>query len=414
MSIRSRLTDIAKKSTLVRALLREARFILARMSYLPIKLTTAADSRLILFESYNGQSYACSPRAIYEYMLTDTRFDDCRFVWAFRQPDKKTLPDTSRTVKVVSGSREYMRMCATAGVIIINSSFTEGVTLRRSQKLIQCWHGTPLKRLGCDLSDSTGGDQLNGAWDNRRRYRQNARRATFMLSPSPVCSERLRSAFDLDALGRSDIIRETGYPRNDMLLGAGSEKICSLREKFGIPEGKRVMLYAPTYRDNSHKSGIGYVGENMLDFDILREQLGADWVVLFRPHYFIANAFDFSRFGGFVINAAEVDEVAELFLVSDLLITDYSSVLFDYAVLGRPMLFYMYDFDSYRDDIRGFYSDPQELPGPIARTQAELMRELALLDGYSARFGDKYAAFKRKYTPLDDGKAAQRAAELLL
>ena len=414
MSLKAILTDISKKSPAVRFILRETRFCLSRISYLPVKLTTRTDSRLILFESYNGQSYACSPRAIYEHMLRDPRFSEYRFVWAFKKPEEKQLPDEHRTSTVVSGSREYLRICATAGVIITNSNFYEGASLRPGQILMQSWHGTPLKRLGCDLSPTAGGDQLNSARDNRRRYRLNARRFTYMLSPSPVCSERLRSAFDLDAIGKGDILRETGYPRNDMLHTATDADIAALRRKFNIPDGRKVMLYAPTYRDNSHQSGVGYVGQNMLDFDELRQRFGDEWVVLFRPHYFIANSFDFSRYEGFVINAAHADEVAELFLVSDILITDYSSVLFDYANLGRPMLFYMYDIDEYRNDIRGFYSDPDELPGPIVRTQPELMDELSRLDSYTARFGEKYAAFRQKYTPLDDGCAAARAARLLL
>jgi len=414
MSIKGFATELAKKSSMLRFLMREVRFAVSRAAFLPVRISSRPEKKLVLFESYNGQSYACSPRAIYEYMLTAEEFAGYRFVWAFKKPEEKQLPDSERTSKVVSGSREYMKLCASAGTIVINSSFAEGVKLRREQVLMQSWHGTPLKRLGCDLSPTAGGDQLNGAKDNRRRYRLNARRFTYLLSPSPTCSERLRSAFDLDALGKGDIIKETGYPRNDMLHTADERQISALRERFGIPEGKKVMLYAPTYRDNSHKSGVGYVGQNMLDFESLREQFGEEWVVLFRPHYFIANAFDFSRFEGFVLNAAHVDEVAELFLVSDVLITDYSSVLFDFANLQRPMLFYMYDIDEYRDDIRGFYSGCEELPGPIVRTQQELEEELGRLVEYRARFGEKYDAFCSRYTPLDDGSSAKRAAELLL
>lgn len=414
MSIKAFLTETAKRNSALRYILREGRFALSRAAFLPVRLSASVDQRLVLFESYNGQSYACSPRAIYEHMLTDPDFDGWKFVWAFRNPDDKQLPDSVRTRKIVSGSREYLRVCAAAGSIVINSSFAEGVTLRPQQQLLQTWHGTPLKRLGCDLSPTAGGDRLNGARDNRRRYRLNASRFSHLLSPSPTCSERLRTAFDLDSLGKSDIIRETGYPRNDRLHDPSDEYILRLRRQFGIPDGKRVLLYAPTYRDDQHKSGVGYIGENMLDFDALRDRLGEDWVVLFRPHYFIANAFDFSRCEGFVINAAHHDEVAELFLCSDVLVTDYSSVLFDFANLGRPMLFYMYDIDRYRDDIRGFYSSPEELPGPIVHTQQELTSELLRLDEYHERFGEKYASFCRKYTPLDDGCAAARAARLLL
>ena len=173
------------------------------------------------------------------------------------------------------------------------------------------------------------------------------------------------------------------------------------------------MLYAPTFRDDRHVSGVGYTGSVMLDFDALRERFGSEWVVLFRPHYFIADSFDFSKYSGFVLNAAKADEIAELMLASDVLITDYSSVMFDYANLRRPMLFYMYDFERYRDEIRGFYFSVDELPGPIVKTQPELEEELRRLADFDARFGEKYSRFCEKYVPLDDGNAARRAAELL-
>lgn len=412
MSLKAVFTDIAKSSPALRALMRGMRYAFERAKYLPVRLSSRTDDKLVLFESYNGQSYACSPRAIYEEMLNNPDFSDYRFVWAFKKPDEKALPDSARTEKTVSGSREYFRICAKAGAIVINSSFAEGVTLRKDQILLETWHGTPLKRLGFDLSP-TAGDKLNSARDNRRRYALNAKRFTYLLSPSPACSQSLRSAFALDRFGKADIIRETGYPRNDMLVNADAEHIAVLRGKFGVPAGKRVMLYAPTFRDDKHVSGVGYTGSVMLDFDALRERIGGEWVVLFRPHYFIADSFDFSKYGGFVLNAAKADEIAELMLVSDVLITDYSSVMFDYANLRRPMLFYMYDFEQYRDEIRGFYFGVDELPGPIVKTQPELEEELDRLDEYEARFGEKYSRFRVKYVPLDDGAAARRAAELL-
>lgn len=412
MSIKSALTDLAKKLPALRFVMREVRFAAALAAYLPRRIKGKPDPQLFLFESYNGHSYACSPRAIYEAMLRDSRFDSCRFVWAFKNLESKTLPDTARTSCVVSGSAEYFDICSKAGCIIINSSFAEGVTLKNEQTLLQTWHGTPLKRLGFDL-DKTGGDKLNSIRDNRRRYALNAKRFSYLISPSPECSRRLCTAFGLDRTGRQDIICETGYPRNDMLYTASDADIAAIRARFGIAGSKRVALYAPTYRDNVHQSGVGYIGENMLDFDALRQRLGEDWVILFRPHYFIANSFDFSRYEGFVINAAEADEVSELYLISDVLITDYSSVFFDYANLRRPMIFYMYDMEQYSSEIRGFYSDCGELPGPMVHTQERLTEELLSLESYFVRFGEKYDAFRRKYNPLDDGHAAERVLDLL-
>ena len=132
------------------------------------------------------------------------------------------------------------------------------------------------------------------------------------------------------------------------------------------------MLYAPTFRDNQH-DGSGYTYDTHLDFDRLREEFGDEYVILFRAHYFVANQFDFSRYEGFVYDVSALDDITPLYLISDLLITDYSSVFFDYANLKRPVLFYMYDLEQYANDIRGFYFSLDELPGPILKTEDELV-----------------------------------------
>ncbi|MBE6754238.1 MAG: hypothetical protein E7559_07820, partial [Ruminococcaceae bacterium] len=191
MSIKAVLTDIAKRSPALREVMRWVRLTLSQASYRRVLRRTALDESIILFESYGGRSYACSPKALYLAMLEDSRFDDCRFVWAFLEPEGKTLPDSVRTSTVRSGSREYYEMCARAKMVVINSSYPERIIMRPGQHLIETWHGTPLKRLGCDITVEGSGDALNGIRDNRRRYIHNSRRFTRLLSPSPYCTEKL-------------------------------------------------------------------------------------------------------------------------------------------------------------------------------------------------------------------------------
>ncbi len=418
MSIKAALTDLAKRSSLLRTVMRETRFILGRLSYFPLRLTHSTDRKLIMFESYGGRSYACSPRAIYECMLRDPRFERCRFVWAFEHPEQKLLPDDTasggRTEKVKSGSRKYYQICSKAGIIVINSSFPERISLRSDQILVETWHGTPLKRLGYDIETEGGGDALNGKKDNCRRYDINSKRFSMLLSPSPFCSKMLISAFGLDRRGRAGIVRETGYPRNDYLYNYTGNDASEIKRKLGIPEDKRLLLYAPTYRDNCHRSGVGYTFDCPVDFAALRSSLGEQWAVLFRAHYFVANSFDFSAHEGFVYDVSGVDDINELYVISDVLVTDYSSVFFDFANLMRPMLFYMYDLEQYAGEIRGFYFDYRSVPGPIVETQEQLTEELMRLNEYEQRFGERYARFHELINPLDDGHAAERAIDEML
>ena len=182
---------------------------------------------------------------------------------------------------------------------------------------------------------------------------------------------------------------------------------------MGIPKGKKAILYLPTFRDNQHTSGVGYTYKLAIDFDHLREKFGSEYVILFSPHYFIANSIDISKYKGFVINVAHYDEINELYLASDAIITDYSSIFFDFANLHRPMFFYMYDYDDYKNNLRDFYISLDELPGPIAKTQDELEKNISNIDKMQDKYAKKYAKFNKKYNYLDDGNASERVLKVI-
>ncbi len=161
------------------------------------------------------------------------------------------------------------------------------------------------------------------------------------------------------------------------------------------------------------QAGIGYTYKTEVDFDKLRQALGDEYIILFRAHYLVANSFDFDKYKGFVYNVSKVNDINHLYVISDLLVTDYSSVFFDYGNLKRPEIFYMYDLDAYGSEIRGFYIDLDELPGPIVKTEDELIK--AIKNAKSDRsFDAKYEAFNAKFNYLDDGKAAQRVTDAII
>lgn len=410
----------------LRILIRRIYWAMRRRGYDRMAQSVGVDRRLVFFEAYGGRSFACSPKALYLALLKDPRFAEHRFVWSFRGGK---LPDASsfegwlsldglssqavaRTSFVARGSEEYFAALAQAGTIVANTRLPEYVTPKPDQAYVQCWHGTPLKRLGYDVAPEAGG-ALNTASELAYRFGLDARKWTYLLSPSPYASEHLADAFGLEASRRADVVLEEGYPRNDFLARAKADaSLCAdARARLGVPEGKKVLLYAPTWRDDSYSSGVGYTFDSLLDLQRMKELLSDEWVVLFRAHYYIANKFDFAELDGFAIDASSIDDVNVVYAAADALVTDYSSVMFDFAILRRPIILHAPDRLHYERAVRGFYFPLSEVPGPVYDETDEVAFELKTLDLYEARYGKSYEAFVRKFAPLDDGHASERVVE---
>ena len=312
-----------------------------KFSELPI------DDKLVVFESFMGRKFADSPRAIYERLKESEEYKDFRFVWCFRDSVRESfsyLEGEPRTSIVRWGSEEYYKTYAYAGYWVTNTRVPAAIKRREGQEYVQCWHGTPLKRLGCDIeTEATEPKEVT-----QKVFHDDAGRYTYFISPSPYYTRVMTSAFDLKALGKEDTIIETGYPRNDFIVNHTEEDCAEIKNRLGIPEGKKVILYAPTYRENQKNQGRGYKYSEPLDFGHLREELGGEYVILFRAHYYIAQLFDFDEYSDFIIDASDYPEINDLYVISDLLVTDYSSVFFDYGILRRPVIFYMYDLEFYK------------------------------------------------------------------
>ena len=181
-----------------------------------------------------------------------------------------------------------------------------------------------------------------------------------------------------------------------------------MKEKLKIPTDKKVILYAPTWRDNSFNTR-GYTFELKANFHRWKEVLGQEYIVLLKPHYLIINKFEGDKsLDDFVIRIDANADINDLYIISDLLVTDYSSVFFDYANLNRPMYFYMFDLEEYADELRGFYFDIHEtMPGDIIQNEEELLQKMK--DGsYDYQ---KLADFNAKFNAWQDGKASQRVID---
>lgn len=409
--IRVFVVNLSKKNVLIRKFVRKSYILLKKLKYLRYKLFYKMDDKVIFFEAFGGRNYTCSPKAIYEKILTMKEFKDFKFVWAFVDPSKHDVLNDKRLTIVKTNSKDYYKYLSIAKYWIVNSIIDEGIIKKKNQVYVQCWHGTPLKKLRYDIE--VNGAVLNTIEEIRKRNDRDARKFDYFISPSKYCTEKFTSAFNLKALGKENIIIEKGYPRNDFLFNKTKKDVDSIKKKLGLPLDKKVIFYLPTFRDNQHTSGVGYTYNLAIDFDSLKKKFSKDYVILFSPHYFIANSIDLSKYKGFVFNVARYDEINELYLVSDIIMTDYSSVFFDFANLKRPMLFYMYDFDDYQNNLRDFYISLDELPGPISKTQDELENNLKNIDSIFKDYKGKYEKFNKKYNYLDDGNASERVIKVI-
>ena len=409
MKIRAIATKMSEKSVFFRNILRKTLNILRKIKYKINTLGVRVDDNIIIFCSFNGKSYSCSPKAIYEFMMKNKKYENFKFIWAFDEVGKYNfLEKNKNTVVVKINSRKYQKYLAAAKYWIFNYKIPDYLYPKKNQVFMQCWHGTPLKRLGCDLIHFD--NVLNTIKGMKKRYKIEASKFTYFLSPSKFASEKFISAWNLKEIGKENIIVEKGYPRNDFLFNYTGDDVKRIKRKLGIEQDNRkIILYAPTYRSNQHEAGVGYTYKEEVDFESLRKKFGDKYIILFRAHYFIANSFDFEKYKNFVYDVSKIDDINELYIITDLLITDYSSVFFDYANLKRAMIFYMYDLEHYRDKSNGFYIDLAELPGPITKTQEELENAIQNIDNFV--YDEKYKKFNEKYNYLDDGHAADRVVE---
>ena len=406
-TLKKAIFDLAKKNTAFRIAGRGSRDAVYHAKMILDDPLGKIDDKLVYFQTFSGRGYSDSPKAVYEYMLQAPEYSEYRFVWCFKEPDKyKDIPElqSNRTEFVTFRTRKDNKALRKAKYWITNYRMLSHQCPRKGQIYVQCWHGTPLKRLGYDIQE--GDNVMNSLSEVREKYRTDAKKFSYILSPTPLASEKFATAWNLINTGQTDKILEIGYPRNDRLVRSNERDRLEIQKLLGLPEDKKVILYAPTWRDNQHTSGEGYTYKTEVDFDKLHRELGENYVILFRAHYLVANSFDFARYEGFVKDVSSYSDINDLYIASDLLITDYSSVFFDYANLIKPIIFYMYDLDYYAGELRGFYLGLDELPGPIVKDEDKLIE--AVLETENWKASEKYIEFHEKFNPLDDGKVSKR------
>ncbi|MFH8464037.1 CDP-glycerol glycerophosphotransferase family protein [Streptomyces sp. NPDC017991] len=356
------------------------------------------DENLAVFAAYWGRGYACNPAAIHR--KARELAPHIRSVFLVKEKELPHMPEDVESV--VIGSRRYWEVMARAKYTFNNVNFEHAVVKRPGTVHVQTHHGTPLKRMGVDQIEYRAVAAATGSFGKlmRRVDRWDCSLSSNAHS-TEVWSGAYPSAFEH---------LEYGYPRNDRFYTAASGEVAAIRERLGIPEGRVALLYAPTYRD--------YPRDVSAQFDLARfcAELGDEFVVLLRAHYFLDGDAGLRQAvgDGRLIDVTSLRDTEEVCLASDALITDYSSIMFDYANLDRPIVTYADDWDVYRDT-RGVYFDLlAEPPGHVARTQDELLRVLTSGRWADGRSAALRSAFRERFCEFDDGQAAERVVRRVL
>jgi len=355
------------------------------------------DPARVFFNSFNGR-FSDNPRGIHDELARRGGF---HHTWVSRAAREPMPPGAAR---VTPYGWRYLEDLGRAGLLVSNLQMSRNFVKRRGTTYLQTWHGTPLKRIGRD-NDRWKANEAG--WET---FAADVAKWDYLVTQNPFSTEIFRRAFAFEGE-----ILEEGYPRNDVLSAPDApQRREAIRAELGIPAGAKVILYAPTWRDTLVDDSGALRFSLALDADALLRTLGDGHVLLLRLHYLIASRLADSLGAG-VRNVSDHPDIRDLYLAADVLITDYSSAMFDFAVTGKPIVLFTYDLDEYRDQTRGFYFDLEaEAPGPVCATSDEVISVLGDLDAVKRSHAERYARFRARFCPLDDGNAARRILDRVL
>ncbi len=352
----------------------------------------------VFYESFLGKSYSDNPKAMYEAFQ---KIGSYKAVWSINK--KQNIPGNAKQVKRL-GPRYFYHL-ATAKYVIVNSRMPMEYVKREGQIFVQTWHGTPLKKLAHDMQNFKMPNQTAETY--LADFSKDIENWDYLLSQNAYATSKFKSAFKFE----KEII-EMGYPRNDVLYKFDDLNVKMIKEKYQIKEDEQVLLYAPTYRDNQYDENNDYTQQIKLDLDLLNKRL-KNWKIILRVHYLIAQKIE-CEYENIIISPIAAD-INEQLIIADCLLTDYSSIMFDYANLRRPMIFYAYDLAEYSTETRGFYQDYQKLIcGESIRDTNALIKILKSFTNYQNRYKAEIDLFAEAYASNDNAAASEEVIKYLI
>ncbi|MCY7914406.1 glycosyltransferase [Bacillus haynesii] len=362
---------------------------------LPIKEKT------VLYEAYHGRSISGNCYAIFLKLVQDKDFKDYHHVWVINDISDPMVEELKRNYQNVSftsvDSNHYLKYLATSKYLINDTSFPFYFVKRDEQIYINTWHGTPLKTLGLDIK--------NRGMSTHKNIQRNLLHSDYLISPNQFTYEKLLKSHDIYEIYAGKVA-DIGYPRTDLTLETNGEEV---RKTLNIPLDKKVILYAPTWRGTVGKEND--TSQVLLDevMDI-QKSMGDDYIVLLKSHYFTFEYFKKNKLDHLCV--PNWYDTNKLLAAVDILITDYSSIFFDFLPLKKPVLFYMIDHQEYEAE-RGFYLDINNLPGPVCESLNELIDKLQNIHILKKEFSEQYDKYLEEFCYNDDGQASKRLVEMI-
>lgn len=372
--MRQRLIYILKHNRAIQATYKTCMSFVFQMMGKPVK----TESDLILFVSFMGMGFNDSPRVIYDYLKNHPEYEKYRCVWAFEHPEK--FPELD-TVKI--DTPEYFKTALKAKYWITNTNIERGLSFKkRDQVYLNTWHGIALKYIGNDCP-------------GRKDY--NFDTVDYLVVSGNYDENVYRSAFN----AREKSYLRCGMPRNEELWLSDGIRKTQIREQLGLPSDKKVILYAPTWRESTD-GGKSYEIKPPIHFDVWKKELGEDFIILFRAHHQTTKVLGV-QYNEFVRNVSEYPAVNDLMIASDMLITDYSAIAFDYSILCRPILCYAYDYDQYLAERGTYFEMDEKYPNKSCKTEQELLSRIQELNYQeecenTRRFRDEFVQYGKDST----------------
>lgn len=361
------------------------------------------DDHMIIFESNLGKNYAGNPKYIYEYMISHKEYSGFKYIWTYPDKETKIIPGDPTIVQ--RGTPDYFYYLAKAKYRINNVRFP--IDKKRAGAVyLNTWHGTPLKKLGFDIERegpekhafaSLYVESLN--WD-------------YLTVDNDYGEEKLVEAFHY----KGSVIKK-GNPVNDIYFDKDRREKAFNRlvSRFPALKNRRIILYAPTKRDpqagriRESNSGLPFSVEKMY------ERFRDDYVIVLKLYDPAAARIKIDeKYSDFIINASDEEDVMEILCKADILITDYSSIFYDFANAHRPILFYMYDLDEYLNEDRGTYVSVDSLPGPIIKDEADLVEQIRKVKDGEFEYGDRLEAFCTEFSKYCKGTSSRDVVETVI